>query len=84
MTDHETAAQSERPTERDLAAVRAEIREALRKGGPAAARETRRAGRERLRESRRQLTRDVAELRALRAAADSSAEDSGPPANARS
>ena len=77
MADHETAAQSERPSERDLAAVRAEIREALRKGGPAAARETRRAGREFLRESRRQLTRDVAELRALRAAADSSAEPEG-------
>ena len=84
MADHETATQSEHPPERDLAAVRAEIREALRTGGPAAARETRRAGREFLRESRRQLTRDVAELRALRAAADSSAEDSGPPANARS
>ena len=77
MADHETAAQSEHPPERDLAAVRAEIREALRTGGPAAARETRRAGRERLRESRRQLTRDVAELRALRAATDSSAEPEG-------
>ncbi len=77
MSDHETAAQSENPLERDLAAVRAEIREALRKGGPAAARETRRADREFMRESRRQLTRDVAELRALRAAADSSAEPEG-------
>ena len=77
MANHETAAQPEHPPERDLAAVRAEIREALRKGGPAAARETRRAGREFLRESRRQLTRDVAELRALRAAADSGAEPEG-------
>ena len=77
MADHETAAQSEHSPERDLAAVRAEIREALRTGGPAAARETRRADREFMRESRRQLTRDVAELRALRAAADSSAEPEG-------
>ena len=77
MTNHNTDARSEHPPERDLAAVRAEIREALRTGGPAAARETRRADREFLRESRRQLTRDVAELRALRAAADSSAEPEG-------
>ena len=77
MTNHNTDAQSKHPPERDLAAVRAEIRDALRTGGPAAARETRRADREFLRESRRQLTRDVAELRALRAAADSSAEPEG-------
>lgn len=81
MTDHETAGRSEHPPERDPAAFRAEVRAALRTGGLAAARETRRAGREFLRESRRQLTRDVAELRALRArqaaAADGNAEAEG-------
>ena len=80
MTDHEKAGRSEHPPERDPADFRAEVRAALRKGGLAAARETRRADRESLAESRRQLTRDVAELRALRArraAADGNAEAEG-------
>ena len=81
MTDHETAGRSEHPPERDPTAFRAEVRAALRTGGLAAARETRRADREHLAESLRQLTRDVAELRALRerraASADGSAEAEG-------
>ena len=80
MTDHEKAGRSEHPPAQDPAAFRAEVRAALRKGGLAAARETLRADREGLAESRRQLTGDVGELRALRArqaAADGNAEAEG-------